>query len=222
MRIILFGPPGSGKGTQAKLLAQRERLDHIGTGDLLRAAIRQQTAVGVRAKSFVENGRLVPDDMVNNLVSERFAGADRPTRFVMDGYPRTVGQAGAFDAVLHGHQLDLSGVIALMVRDEEIVRRLGGRWNCPNASCGASYHTENHPPRAAGVCDECGAKLVQRADDKPETVRARLAVYHRDTAEVIPYYRKQGLLREVPGSGEIEQIYAAILNALQPQAGRSC
>jgi adenylate kinase len=214
MRLILLGPPGSGKGTQAKLLSQRQQLEHIGTGDLLRAAIRQNTPLGARARPFVESGKLVPDELVNELVAERFTRADRPGRFVMDGYPRTLAQAVYFDKVLASYSLGLDKVLLLDLPDEEIVRRLSGRWSCPKQGCLATYHTVSNPPKVPGVCDNCGTKLIQRADDKEETVRARLGVYHKDTVELIPYYRARGLLREVPARGPIEQVYADLQKAL--------
>lgn len=222
MRLILLGPPGCGKGTQAKLLSRRIDVEHIGTGDLLRLGIRQNTPAGARAKPFVEAGQLVPDVLVNDLIAERFARDDRPQRFVMDGYPRTLAQAASFDKVLTSYDLPLSAVVLLAVRDEEIVHRVGGRWSCPKSGCKATYQTESNPPRVPGICDDCGTPLVQRADDKPETVRNRLVVYHKDTVELIPYYRAQGLLLEVAGEGEIEEVYANIVKVIQPLAGRSC
>jgi adenylate kinase len=217
MRLILLGPPGSGKGTQAQLLAKHNRLEHIGTGDILRAAIRQHTPAGERARPFVEIGRLVPDDLVNDLIAERFGRDDRPDRFVMDGYPRNLAQAAAFDGVLRQHDLDLTGVVLLEVPDAEIVRRLSGRWSCPAPNCKATYHTEHNPPRVAGICNNCGTALVQRDDDKEETVKARLKVYHKNTEELVPHYRRQGLLNAVDGTAEIEQVYANIMKVLTPQ-----
>jgi adenylate kinase len=222
MRLILLGPPGCGKGTQAKLLSRNLQLEHIGTGDLLRAAIREVSEVGRRAKPFVETGQLVPDDLVNDLIADRFAQPDRPARFVLDGYPRTVAQAEAFDLMLRQAGLDLTAVVLLNVLDDEIVRRVGKRWSCPRAGCKATYHTESSPPKKPGICDDCDTELVQRADDRPETVRARLKVYHKDTVELIPHYRAQGLLHEVPAEGDIEQVYENILKAIQPLAGRKC
>lgn len=214
MRLILFGPPGSGKGTQAKLLSDRLKLAHIGTGDILREAIRLETPAGLRAKPFVTSGRLVPDDLVNELVADRFRRDDRPERFVMDGYPRTLAQAASFDQVLRQQFLDLKAVVFLVVDDEELVHRLGGRWTCPNMSCGAVYHATFKPPKRPGVCDLCGSLLVQRADDREDTIRERLRVYRQSTAELIPHYRAQGLLREVDGQGEVETVYGHILSAL--------
>jgi adenylate kinase len=222
MRLILLGPPGSGKGTQAELLSQRNGLEHIGTGDLLREAIRVGTPGGQRARPFVDSGRLVPDELVNDLVAERFHRNGRLKCFVMDGYPRTVSQAGAFDRLLRQRSLDLTGVVLLDVPDEEIVRRLSGRWSCPKAGCKATYHTVYKPPKVPGVCDNDGTPLVQREDDKEETVRARLVVYHKNTEELVPHYRAQGLLREVSGVSGIEEVYANIMKALKPQAGTPC
>jgi len=222
MRLILLGPPGSGKGTQAQLLSQRRNLEHVGTGDILREAIRRNTPAGQRAKPYVVSGKLVPDDLVNDLVSDRFRREDRPKCFIMDGYPRTLAQASAFDKVLAEQKLNLTAVVLLEVDDAEIVRRLSGRWSCETLGCKATYHTVSNPPKLAGNCDRCGSKLVQRDDDKEETVKERLRVYHADTVELIPYYRSRGLIRAVPGDGDIEEIYNNILRELNCQAGSAC
>src|SRR5437667_10583704 len=153
MRLILIGPPGSGKGTRATLRGDCLGLVHIATGDILREAIRLGTAAGRKAEPFVNNGKLVPDDLVNELVADRFRRDDRPERFVMDGYPRTLAQAASFDQVLRQQFMDLSAVIVLLVSDEEILRRLGGRWICPKTDCKASYHVRTKPPRVPGICD---------------------------------------------------------------------
>jgi adenylate kinase len=212
MRLILLGPPGSGKGTQAKLLSTRLNLVHIGTGDILREAVRLKTPLGQKVESYLVSGHLVPDDLVNELVAERFRRDDRPERFVLDGYPRTLAQAASFDQVLRQQFLDLSAVAYLSIDDEEIVRRMSGRWSCPN--CKSTYHTINHPPKVPGVCDVCDSKLVQRPDDREETVRERLRVYYQNTAPLISYYRSQGLLHEVQGVGDIEEIYRNIVHVL--------
>ncbi len=211
MRLILIGPPGSGKGTQAKLLSQRQSLRHISTGDVLREAIRAQTPAGQRAQPFVVSGKLVPDDLVNEMVADLFQ-AEHPDRFIMDGYPRTPAQAQAFDDVLRRHHLPLTGVIWLQVGDEEIVKRLSGRWNCPQ--CKATFHTSFKPPRVAGKCDDCGHDLVQRDDDKEATVRQRLALYHQHATRLADHYRARGLIREVSGVGDVEAIYANITRLL--------
>jgi adenylate kinase len=222
MRVILLGPPGSGKGTQAKLLCQRLDLEHIGTGDILREAMRRETPLGLRARPFVEGGRLVPDDLVNELVAERFLGENRPERFIMDGYPRTLAQAASFDQVLRQQFLDLSAVIFLVVDDEEIIRRVSGRWSCPKPSCKRTYHTISNPPKTPGFCDADHTALVQRADDKAETLRERLRVYHLNIQQLSQHYRAQGLLKEVPGQGPINDVFAHILRVLNLQAGASC
>jgi adenylate kinase len=214
MRLVLLGPPGSGKGTQAKLLSQRLGLRHIGTGDMLREAIHLDTPTGRLARPYVEGGGLVPDELINQLVKDCFGGAARPEQFVMDGYPRTVPQATAFDAVLRDARLPLDAVVHLVVDDEEIVRRLSGRWICPNKECGATYHTTFKPPRVSGVCDDCGSKLIQREDDKEATVRKRLQIYHQNTAGLLAHYKAQGLLREAAGEGAIEAVYANIAKVI--------
>jgi adenylate kinase len=221
MRLILLGAPGSGKGTQAKLLTTRMGMLHIGTGDILREAIRLGTPAGQRAQPYVASGRLVPDDLVNELVADRFRRGDRPDCFTMDGYPRTLAQAASFDQVLRQQFLKLDGVVYLDVDDEEIVRRLSGRWSCPKPGCMATYHTRFHPPKKPGVCDLCGTALVQREDDKEETVRRRLVVFHQNTEALREHYRAQGLLRVVRGEGDIEGIYRNIVHVLR-KADSSC
>jgi adenylate kinase len=214
MRLILVGPPGSGKGTQAKLLSSRLGLVHIGTGDILREAGRQNTPLGQVALPYMRSGQLVPDDLVNEIVAEHFRRENRPERFVMDGYPRTLAQAISFDQVLRQQFLDLTAVVLFLVDDQEIIARMTGRRSCPN--CKATYHLIYNPPQKPGICDVCGTTLIQRPDDREETVRERLKVYHASTAELVPYYRSQRLLREVPGVGDIEQIYSTILQTLKP------
>jgi adenylate kinase len=222
MRLIFLGPPGCGKGTQAKLLSNAVGLEHISTGDILRDAMRRKTPAGDRARPFIEAGHLVPDDLVNALVAERFDADDRPDRFIMDGYPRTLGQGEAFDRVLRRHELGLNCVVLFRVDEEELVRRVSGRLSCPKTACRATYHVVSRPPRVPGVCDLCGTPLVQRADDKEETVRERLSVYHQQTEGLIAFYRSRGLLRELDGDGEIKEVYCRLLGVLQPQAGSSC
>jgi len=220
MRLIFIGPPGSGKGTQTKLLSTRLGLSHIGTGDLLREAVQRDTPAGRQAKSFMAGGQLVPDDVVNTIVAEVFAQRNRSDNFVMDGYPRTLHQARAFDDVLRRFGFPLDGVILLVVPDQEIIRRLSGRWNCPNPECNATYHVPLKPPKVAGVCDNCHSPLMQREDDREETVRMRLQIYHDRHAELLDYYRKIGLLIEVPGLGDFETIYQNIIHALNHKKGQ--
>jgi adenylate kinase len=216
MRLILLGPPGSGKGTQAQLLASRLGMVHISTGDLLREAKAAGTPLGRQATDYMDAGKLVPDELVNELVAERFRRPDRPQNFLMDGYPRTVAQAEVFARLLAEVNLPLDAVVLLDVPDEEIIGRITGRLTCP--SCKAMYHRTNRPPRQAGVCDNCGAALEQRADDREDTVRHRLEEYHGQTAALVPHYRRLGLLREVAGHGDVESIYQTLVAALPPQA----
>jgi adenylate kinase len=222
MRLILLGPPGCGKGTQAKLLSERNGYEHIGTGDILRLAISQHTPAGERAHPYVEKGLLVPDDLVNDVIAERFRNGHPPECFVLDGYPRTLAQAQAFDSVLRQQYLDINAVIFMDVSDEEIIARVSERWSCPKPGCKATYHTQSKPPKVPGICDYCGTKLIQREDDRPETVKARLVVYHDNMEALLGHYRAQGLLHAVPGHGPIEEVYANIMKVLNGQAGRKC
>jgi adenylate kinase len=220
MRLILVGPPGSGKGTQAKLLSSRLHLTHIGTGDILREAVRQHTELGKQAEPYILGGQLVPDDLVNDLVADRFRRDDRPACFVLDGYPRTKSQAVTFDAVLRQTTQQLTAVLLFQVDEEEIVRRMTGRWSCPR--CKSTYHLLKNPPKVPGICDVCQNELIQRADDSEKTVRERLRVYRTNTMGMVSHYQSQGLLREVAGVGGIEEIYQRILQALNYQAESPC
>jgi adenylate kinase len=218
MRLIFIGPPGSGKGTQAKLLSQRQGLTHIATGDILREAKLKGTPEGRRAASYLDAGQLVPDALVNDLVNARFRGPEGATRFIMDGYPRNVSQAKAFDRVLRERGLELDAVIFLGVDDADIIRRVSARWSCPK--CQATYNTLSKPPRQSGACDECGTVLVQREDDKPDTVRRRLDVYHASADKLLEHYRRQGLVIDVPGEGEIDAIHQKIVEALKKRKSK--
>lgn len=218
MRLIFIGPPGSGKGTQAKLLSQRLGLVHFSTGDIIRDAIDQGTPEGRRFQKFVRAGKLAPDEVVNDIVNSRFQAPDRPSKFVMDGYPRSVGQAKSFDALLKALQLPLDAVLFLNVDDRQLIDRLSARWNCPNPDCKATYNTFSKPPMQPGVCDKCGTALVQRDDDKPETIRKRLKVFHEANDKLLDHYRSQNMVKDVPGIGDIETIYRNIVAALpKPQ-----
>lgn len=215
MRLVLVGPPGSGKGTQADLLVRRLGLTYIGTGDILRAAIKAQTPLGQQAEPLLKVGRLAPDAMVNDLVAELFRRPGRPEKFVLDGYPRTYAQAIAFDALASLQYLRLDAVVSLAVSDEEVVRRIGSRRCCENPACGRCFNLLARPPKVAGVCDQCGAKLVVRDDDKEETVRRRLVEFHANTDQLIEHYRGRGLLREVSALDPVETIYANVVRAVQ-------
>jgi adenylate kinase len=200
MRVVLMGPPGVGKGTQAKSLEERTGLPHISAGDILRDAVRVGTPVGRRVRPFVESGKLVPDDLMGDLIGERLGGDGGARGFILDGFPRTVEQVAILDRLLqrYGHEVDR--VCILTAPEEEIVRRLSGRRTCP--SCGSVYHLESMPPRSPGVCDRCSSALVQRPDDAESVIRERLKVYQRQTLPVADAYRTRSLLREVDGTGE--------------------
>jgi len=218
MYLVLLGPPGSGKGTQAERLEQELHLPHVASGDLFRENIGNETELGLLAKGYVDRGQLVPDDVTIAMVRERLQQPDCDNGVILDGFPRTLAQAQALDAMLASTGRALAGVLYINVPDEESVRRLSGRWIC--GQCQAPYHTIFSPPAREGVCDACGGELYQRDDDKPETVRARLKVYHQQTAPLIDYYRQAGLLVEVDGAGDIETVSAALLDAVRSLASQ--
>ncbi len=218
MRLVLVGPPGSGKGTQAKRLVQRLGLTYVGTGDILRDAIRLQTPTGVLIGPLLKQGLLAPDPLVNDLIAELFRGTARPERFVLDGYPRTLSQAVAFDALMRQQHLKLDAVVNLDIGDDEVVRRISGRRTCPNPKCAASWHVVANPPTVAGVCDTCGSGLTLRDDDKEETVRRRLGEFHKNTDALLDHYRRQGLVRDVSALDPVETTYANLVRALPAAA----
>ena len=215
MRLVLVGPPGSGKGTQAKRLSERLGLTYIGTGDMLRAAIARGTEMGKRVKPLMDQGLLVADTEVNDVVAELFRGPDRPNRFVMDGYPRTLSQAIAFDVLLRQQFLALDAVINLTIADDEVVKRISGRRCCPKPGCGQCFHIQANPPHSSGKCDRCGTPLILRDDDKEETVRRRLREFHRNTDALIAHYRKQDLVRDISAADAVETIYDNIVKAIK-------
>ncbi len=217
MRLVLIGAPGSGKGTQARKLCERLGLLYIGTGDILRAAIRQNTTVAREAKPLIDAGRLVPDTMANDLVAELFR-AQHPEQFVMDGYPRTYSQAIAFDALLAQQFLKLDAVVDLAVSDDDVVRRIGSRRCCSNSACGVCYNLEFQRPKLPNVCDRCGSTLMNRDDDGETTVRTRLAEFHANTDSLIEHYRRAGLLKEISATDPAETIYQNIVQCL-PERG---
>lgn len=208
MNLILLGAPGAGKGTQAAILSEKCAIPTISTGNILRAAIKDGTPTGMKAKAYMDNGELVPDEVIIGIITERLAQADCAKGYILDGVPRTIAQAEALDAA--GIKFD--AVIDLEVTDEAILERMSGRRVCEK--CGASYHVVSVPPKTDGICDVCGAALVQRSDDAPETVRARLEVYHRETEPLIAYYKAQGNLKEVPDMGNVEATSAKILEVM--------
>lgn len=212
MRIVMIGPPGAGKGTQAKLLQERYQVPQISTGDMLREAERQGTTLGREAAAYMSAGRLVPDAVVIGIVDDRLREADCAAGFILDGFPRTVPQAQALDRLLAGRGVGLDAVLWIQVPDEEIVRRLSGRLMC--RVCGAPYHEAFDPPARPGVCDRCGGELYQREDDRADRIAARLAVLAREIAPVAEYYRTAGLLAEIPGVGSQREVSSRIGAAL--------
>jgi adenylate kinase len=215
LNLVLLGPPGAGKGTQAKRLEERYGLKQLATGDMLRAERQSGSALGRQVQAIMDTGQLVSDDIVIALINQRIDGL-KGAGFILDGFPRTVIQAQALDALLKKKAQKLDAVIEMAVDEDALIERLSGRRTC--AKCGASYHLRLNPPKVAGVCDVCGStELKQRKDDEPETIRARFAVYRNQTAPILPYYRAQGLLRAVDAlappdqvTAEIEQILAGI------------
>lgn len=199
MKIILFGAPGAGKGTQAEMICRRLAIPSVSTGNIIREAIANGTELGREAKSFTDRGALVPDAVVIGMIKERLAEDDCKGGFILDGFPRTVPQAEALEQM--GVAVD--AVLSIEVNDDDIERRMSGRRTCP--ACGATFHLQNNPPKKDGLCDKCGAALVQRKDDAPETVRARLVTYHEQTEPVKGYYQSKGLLRSIDGTKSIEK-----------------
>ena len=211
-RVVLLGPPGAGKGTQAKLLQEKYAACQISTGDILRQAVAEQTPLGQEAAQYINRGALVPDDVIVNLVAERLKQKDCEKGFILDGFPRTIPQAESLDAILKQMNLSLNCVLAVQVPEQAIIERLAGRRTCKN--CGALSHVVFNPPKMARTCDRCGGELFQRDDDREETIANRLKVYESQTAPLVSYYRKRGLLREIDGVGVIDQIRARVTGAL--------
>ena len=199
-----MGPPGVGKGTQAAVLREALGVPHVSTGDILRVSMQDGSALGKKVKSFVEGGRLVPDDLMGDLIAERLDRQDAASGFVLDGFPRTLAQVETLDRVLARKGTPLDRVVILVAPESEIVRRLSGRRTCPK--CGSVFHLDSRPPAAAGVCDNCRSALVQRPDDREEVIRERLRVYASQTVPVAEAYRAKGLLAEIDGTGSVDQI----------------
>ncbi len=213
MNVILFGPPGAGKGTQGDLLAESTGLRKLSTGDLLREAVRAGTPLGLEARKFMDAGELVPDQVMLGLMKETLQSENGTRGFILDGFPRTLPQAEALNAMLLGIGKPLSGVLVLDVGDDEIVKRLSGRRSCPN--CGAVYNLYFDPPKQPGICDKCGSALVQRKDDASDTVQRRLGVYREQTAPVLDYYKRTGTpVHEIQGNQEIDQVQSALRGVL--------
>ena len=208
MKLILLGAPGAGKGTQAEILCKKLGIPSISTGNILRAAIKDGTPTGVQAKSYIDAGKLVPDEVIIGIVNERLSRDDCAKGYILDGVPRTIAQAEALEKA--GIQFD--AVVSIEISEDEILRRMSGRRVCE--ACGSSYNVEAVPPRVEGVCDNCGGKLIQRKDDTPETVRERLKVYHTETEPLVGFYAQRGLLRSVAVNGTKEETVQAILAVL--------
>ena len=208
MKLILLGAPGAGKGTQADILSRKLNIPTISTGNMLRAAIANGSAVGLEAKSYMDSGRLVPDSVIIGIVKERLAEPDCANGFILDGMPRTIPQAEALEA----NDIRFDAVVSLEISDAEIIGRMSGRRVCPK--CGATFHVVSNPPKTEGVCDVCGEALIIRPDDAPETVQSRLDVYHAQTEPLKDFYARLGNLRSVENAGSIEAVSAAIFRAL--------
>jgi adenylate kinase len=212
MNLVLLGPPGAGKGTQAERLAEEFKLPHVASGDLFRENLKNKTELGMLANRYIAEGELVPDDVTIAMIRDRLKQPDCEEGVILDGFPRTLAQAEGLKEIFAGLGRTLDGVLYIAVSDEELVHRLSGRRICRR--CQTPYHVQFKPPQKQGVCDTCGAEIYQRDDDKPETVRARLGVYHQQTSPLIDFYRQYGLLTEVDGSGDIETVSSALSEAV--------
>lgn len=212
MKIVMLGAPGAGKGTQAKMIAEKYGIPHVSTGDIFRANIKNKTELGAEAKKYMDQGLLVPDELTVKILLDRVARADCRNGYVLDGFPRTIPQAEVLDQALEkiGDQIDFA--VNVSVPDENIVKRMSGRRAC--VGCGATYHIEHIPPKKEGICDTCGMELILREDDKPETVQNRLNVYHSQTQPLIEFYQKKGILQTVDGTVDMKAVFDAIVAIL--------
>jgi len=212
MNLILLGPPGAGKGTQAQMIVERYHIPQISTGDILRKTVKEGTPLGKKAKAFMDQGQLVPDEVVIGIIDGRLRAPDCNPGFILDGFPRTIAQAEALQPILNKMGKSIDHVINVEVDTEELVRRLTGRRTCKN--CGAMFHILFHPPKVEGICDRCGGTLYQREDDKEETIRIRLNEYQKQTAPLIQYYQLKNSLRSIQGVGGQEEIFERIIRLL--------
>jgi len=212
MDIILLGPPGAGKGTQAKMMVEKWNIPQVSTGDILRAAVREGTQLGTEAKNYMDKGELVPDSVVIGIIDERIKEPDARGGFILDGFPRTIAQAEALDGILSENGRNIDSVVCIEVDDEELVTRLTGRRMC--RGCGESFHVVFNPPASEDACDSCAGELYQRDDDKEDTIRQRLRVYHDQTSPLISYYGKKGSLKNIQGTGDISDIFSQIVDSL--------
>ena len=212
MKIIMLGAPGAGKGTQAKMIAEKYSIPHVSTGDIFRANIKEQTELGMEAKKYMDQGLLVPDELTVKILLDRVAKDDCKNGYVLDGFPRTIPQAEVLDKAVSELNESIDFAINVDVKDENIIRRMSGRRAC--LKCGATYHIEHIPPKKEGICDKCGSELVLRDDDKPETVEKRLKVYHEQTQPLIDYYDGKGLVKNIDGTKSLEDVFADITAVL--------
>jgi len=213
MRLILLGPPGAGKGTQAKMLKEKFQIPQISTGDILRQAVKDNTELGARAKTVMDTGQLVPDNIVIGLIKERIRQGDCKTGFILDGFPRNIAQAEKLSETLQDMNLAIDNVIDLKVDEGEVVERLTGRSTC--SECGSMFHQISRPPKVNRVCDDCGGKLEQRPDDNKETIEERLKVYSQSTAPLKEFYSKQGSLKTVEAKGSVEEIFFRVCEMIE-------
>ena len=212
MRLVFLGAPGVGKGTQAEMVAAEFAIAKISTGDLLRTGVAKKTPLGLEAQQYMTRGELVPDNVVVGLVEEKIGSPDCEKGFILDGFPRTIYQADALSGILQKQEVALDRVMYFVIPREEVVRRLSGRRSC--SACSAVYHIEYVPPKQEGRCDECGAALVQRSDDKRETVESRLTVYEEQTSPLIDYYKEKNMLAELDGTGSVDEVHGRLLEVL--------
>ena len=212
MKIIMLGAPGAGKGTQAKMIAEKYSIPHVSTGDIFRANIKNNTELGKQAKAYMDKGELVPDELTVKILLDRVAQEDCKNGYVLDGFPRTIPQAEVLDEALTKLGESIDYAINVDVPDENIVKRMSGRRAC--VTCGATYHIEHVPPKKEGICDACGSELILRDDDKPETVLNRLNVYHAQTQPLIDFYTAKGVLKDVDGTQDMMDVFGAITNIL--------
>ena len=212
MKIVMLGAPGAGKGTQAKMIAEKYTIPHISTGDIFRANIKEGTPLGLEAKSYMDQGKLVPDQLTVKILLDRVAKDDCKNGYVLDGFPRTIPQANVLKEALAKQNDKIDYAINVDVPDENIVRRMSGRRAC--VTCGATYHIEHVPPKTEGICDKCGSALILRDDDKPDTVLNRLKVYHDQTQPLIDFYNNEGILKEVDGTIDVKDVFDSIVKIL--------
>lgn len=212
MKIVMLGAPGAGKGTQAKMIAEKYTIPHISTGDIFRANIKEGTPLGLEAKSYMDQGKLVPDELTVKILLDRVSKDDCKNGYVLDGFPRTIPQANVLKEALAKQNDKIDFAINVDVPDENIVRRMSGRRAC--VTCGATYHIEHVPPKKEGICDKCGSALILRDDDKPDTVLNRLKVYHDQTQPLIDFYNNEGILKEVDGTIDVKDVFESIVKIL--------